>query len=138
MRKRTVLALPSALLFGGWLLSLGVSIVVAAPAAAQGPPPGFRLGGDPTEGGRVYKQYCKKCHGTKGDGQGLMAKDLNPKPRDFTDTARMEKRSDWQIFLGIKEGGPAVGLSEQMTGWKDTLSEQEMRDVAAFIRRFAR
>jgi mono/diheme cytochrome c family protein len=111
---------------------------VAAHGGAEEPPPGFELGGDPTAGRKIYKQYCKKCHGKKGNGTGLMAKDLNPKPADFTDKVRMEKRSDWQLFLGIKAGGPAVGLSEQMTGWKDTLTEQEMRDVAAYIRQFAK
>ncbi len=135
-KKRIVFGLPSGLLLGGSLL-LPLSLV-AAQGAAQPPPGGFELGGDPTAGGKVYKQYCKKCHGAKGNGEGLMAKDLNPKPRDFTDQARMGKRSDWQVFLGIKEGGPAVGLSEQMTGWKDTLNEQEMRDVAAYIRQFAK
>ena len=139
MRKktRTVLALPGGLLLGGWLLAWPGPGLVAAQGAAQEPPPGFELGGDPTAGSKTYKVYCKKCHGKRGNGKGLMAKDLNPKPRDFTDKTRMEKRSDWQIFLGIKEGGPAVGLSDQMTGWKDTLTEQEMRDVAAYIRQFA-
>ncbi len=137
MRKKPILfALPTALLLGGWILPLGGSGIAAARSAPQEPPPGFELGGDPTAGRKIYKMYCKKCHGKKGNGKGLMAKDLNPKPRDFTDKAQMEKRSDWQIFLGIKDGGPAVGLSEQMTAWKDALTEQEMRDVAVYIRRF--
>lgn len=112
--------------------------VVGGLAAAQEAPAGFELGGDARAGRVIFKQYCQKCHGKQGNGQGLMAKDLDPKPRDFTDGERMAKRTDWQIFLGIKEGGPAVGLSEQMTGWKDTLNEQEIRDVAAYIRQFAK
>jgi len=135
---RIAFGLSIALLFGGWLLPLGGSGLVAAHGAAQEPPPGFDLGGDPTAGRKIYKMYCKKCHGKRGNGKGLMAKDLNPKPRDFTDKAQMEKRSDWQLFLGIKEGGPAVGLSEQMTAWKDSLTEQEMRDVAVYIRQFVK
>jgi len=139
MSKKPILfALPAALLLAGWLAPWGGPGLVAAHAAAQEPPPGFELGGDPTAGRKVYKMYCKKCHGKKGNGKGLMAKDLDPKPRDFTDKAHMAKRSDWQIFLGIKEGGAAVGLSEEMTAWKDSLTEQEMRDVASYIRQFSK
>ncbi len=136
--KRILFALPGALLLGGWLLPLGGPGLVAHAAAEEAPPAGFELGGDPAAGRRTYKTYCKKCHGKRGNGKGLMAKDLDPKPRDFTDKARMEKRSDWQIFQGIKEGGPAVGLSEEMTSWKDSLTEQEMRDVASYIRQFSK
>jgi hypothetical protein len=67
----------------------------------------------------------------------MMAKDLDPKPRDFTDTAVMHGRSDWELYLGIKEGGPPVGLSTEMTAWEDTLTEEEMVNVALFIRQFA-
>ncbi len=101
------------------------------------PPPGFKLEGDPRRGRIIYKQYCQKCHGKKGDGNGMMAKDLDPKPRNFTDKELMSKLTDWDIYIGIKEGGASVGLSEKMTPWEDTLLEQEMMDVALYIRQFA-
>jgi mono/diheme cytochrome c family protein len=34
-------------------------------------------------GEALYAQHCAACHGAKGDGQGLAAKFLFPKPRDF-------------------------------------------------------
>jgi mono/diheme cytochrome c family protein len=37
-----------------------------------------------TEGQRAYVQYCRACHGDKGDGKGPGAKGLRPPPRDFT------------------------------------------------------
>ena len=37
-----------------------------------------------TEGQRAYVQYCRACHGDKGDGKGPAAKGLRPPPRDFT------------------------------------------------------
>jgi mono/diheme cytochrome c family protein len=37
-----------------------------------------------TEGERAYVQYCRACHGDKGDGKGPAAKGLRPPPRDFT------------------------------------------------------
>jgi mono/diheme cytochrome c family protein len=127
-----------ALAAGAWLASTVGVRGLARPEVVQATPAGFELGGGVKAGAKIYKEYCQKCHGKKGNGQGLMAKDLDTKPRDFTDKNRMGQRTDYQIFLGIKEGGAAVELSEQMTGWKDTLNEQEMRDVAAYIRQFAK
>ena len=34
-------------------------------------------------GVKLYAQHCAACHGEKGDGQGLAARFLFPKPRDF-------------------------------------------------------
>lgn len=37
------------------------------------------------EAGRMaYMQYCRTCHGDKGDGKGPSAPGLHPPPRDFT------------------------------------------------------
>ncbi len=35
-------------------------------------------------GREVYKNRCMGCHGSRGDGQGIAAEFLDPKPRDFT------------------------------------------------------
>jgi mono/diheme cytochrome c family protein len=35
-------------------------------------------------GERAYVQYCRACHGDKGDGKGPAARTLRPPPRDFT------------------------------------------------------
>lgn len=119
------------------VLVLGFAALLTAQATSLPPEPaGFKLDGDLDNGKLIYKQYCQKCHGKRGDGSGLMAKDLTPKPANFTDPDRMSKVSDWEIFIGIKEGGKPVGLSDQMTAWKDTLDEQEMLDVGTFIRGF--
>jgi mono/diheme cytochrome c family protein len=37
-----------------------------------------------TAGERAYVQYCRACHGDKGDGKGPAARSLRPPPRDFT------------------------------------------------------
>ena len=129
----------------GLVTAVALCSVLVAMSAVQGTsergesrpaPDGWSLEGDPDNGELTYKQYCQKCHGKRGNGQGTMAADLAIKPRDFTDVDVMSKRSDWEIYLGIKEGGPPVGLSEQMTAWEDTFSEEEMMDVATFIRQF--
>ncbi len=35
-------------------------------------------------GKQVYQRRCQGCHGVKGDGNGISARFLDPKPRDFT------------------------------------------------------
>lgn len=37
----------------------------------------------PVTGPQLYNQHCAACHGEKGDGQGLAAPFLYPKPRNF-------------------------------------------------------
>ena len=137
--KGALVALAVLLLAG---ISIGqVSLSTAGEvsgATVRPAPEGFSLQGDAKLGRRIYKQYCQKCHGKKGDGNGLMARNLDPKPRDFTNKEDMAKRSDWEIYLGIKEGGSAVGLSDEMAPWGDTLTDDEIRAVAVYIRQFAK
>lgn len=55
-----------------------------------GTPASPKMAGDPNfdsrrlnRGAAVYAQRCVQCHGESGDGNGLAAKHLNPRPRDF-------------------------------------------------------
>lgn len=51
-----------------------------APAADSGPQDGED---SPKSGPELYAHYCSACHGDNGNGNGLAARDLFPKPRDF-------------------------------------------------------
>lgn len=51
------------------------------PDAAKMPPE--TAVGMPTTGADLYAQHCAACHGPKGDGKGLAAQFVFPKPRDF-------------------------------------------------------
>ncbi len=35
------------------------------------------------KGAEVYARYCRQCHGVSGDGAGLAASYMNPRPRDY-------------------------------------------------------
>ena len=57
-------------------------------AAAEKPdaakvPPEAAVGSKPATGADLYAQHCAACHGPKGDGKGLAAQYVFPKPRDF-------------------------------------------------------
>jgi len=137
MEERLSPSFVAVLVLCSLVVAAGASLGASERGTSRPAPDGWSLEGDADNGELTYKQYCQKCHGKRGNGQGTMAADLAIKPRDFTDVEVMSKRSDWEIYLGIKEGGPPVGLSDQMTAWEDTFSEEEMMDVAAFIRQFA-
>lgn len=108
----------------------------AAPAAPAAPAAGKSILGDATKGKVIFDQYCALCHGATGKGDGIGAAALNPKPRDFTDKTIMNTLTDEHVIKVITEGGPAVGKSPFMTAWKALLKEDQIKDVAAYVRTF--
>lgn len=120
-----------------YTFTLGAAVSLAAwsvPLAPQG----FQLNGDPARGKTVFAKSCELCHGAAGKGDGSMAASLEPRPQDLTDRAVMAKRSDWEIYLVIRDGGKALGLSPQMFAYKSLLKDQEIRDAAAYVRSLAK
>ncbi|MDB4900218.1 MAG: hypothetical protein JWN53_2026 [Gemmatimonadetes bacterium] len=88
----------------------------------------------------VYDKWCAGCHGEKGDGNGDGATAMLPRPRDFTrgvykirTTASGEIPTDDDLLRVIAEGMPGTA----MPAWKTKLSEQERRDVVAYIKSFS-
>jgi len=85
---------------------------------------------------QVFDFYCAQCHGTKGDGKGInVGKDFATDPRNFTNAADMEKRSDEDIRTVIKDGGPSISKSPLMPPWGAPLSAAEVNDLLAYIRK---
>ena len=78
-------------------------------------------------GGIVYKTYCVLCHGSRADGQAKAVKlydgmslAITPMPAKY-----------YAKIIG--DGGPAVGKSAYMPSWKDELSQEQIRDVVAYL-----
>lgn len=84
-------------------------------------------------GAKVYARNCALCHGPNGKGNGPGAVALNPKPRDHTDAAYMNSRTDEQLLDVIRNGKPGTG----MTAWKGVLSEAEIQAVLKHVRSLA-
>jgi mono/diheme cytochrome c family protein len=103
----------------------------AAPAASAG-------GGGDAAGAKLYATYCASCHGPRGDGDGPLAANLDPKPAKHSDPAYMSTLTDEDMFRVIKEGGAAAGLSPLMAPWGGTLTDAQIRDVVAFTRSLSR
>ena len=87
----------------------------------------------------VFDFYCAQCHGVKGDGKGInVGKDFATDPRNFTNAADMEKRSDADIRGVIKDGGPSISKSPLMPPWGATLSAAQVDDLLAYIRKMCK
>lgn len=88
-----------------------------------------------TESGKVlYEMYCTQCHGLSGHGDGVNAPQLSIQPRNHTDRAEMSARTDEELFKAIKEGGQAVNKSVLMPNWDGNMSDEQIRDVVAYLR----
>ena len=61
-----------------------------------------------------FQQTCSLCHGADGTGNGPMAAQLNPKPRNYTDPNWQASVTDDEIKAIIVGGGAAVGKSNSM------------------------
>jgi len=94
----------------------------------------FELKGDAAKGAEVFKTFCASCHGDKGAGDGVAGQALNPKPQNFADPKRAAEIDDEYVYKVVGEGGQAVGKSPLMVAWKGSLTDQQVRDVAAHVR----
>lgn len=77
------------------------------------------------KGKTVFVKHCAGCHGAEGKGDGY--KLLGADPANLTSPAT-KKKSDALLLTTIHEG------KTSMPSWKVRLSEQDSRDVLAYIR----
>lgn len=91
-------------------------------------------------GQAVYERQCSGCHGLRGDGQGVFAPYLSPRPRDFTQ-ARFRYRStptgqlptDEDVYRSVAHGLAGSG----MPAFQSFLSPADIRAVVAYIKQFS-
>ena len=90
-------------------------------------------------GKTLYLKYCSQCHGEKGDGEGYATPHLSPRPRDFTKgkfkvrtTPNGALPTHQDLVNIIRRGMPYTS----MPAWP-TLSDQEVSDLAYFIKTFS-
>jgi mono/diheme cytochrome c family protein len=96
------------------------------------------LRGDDALGRETYEKYCAQCHGVNGDGQGVAAPHLLPKPRDFT-TGKFKIRTtpsgqlptDADLERVIRRGMPYTS----MPPWP-SLSDEEVKGLVQYIKAF--
>lgn len=84
---------------------------------------------DQENGQVLYNQNCFQCHGPKGDGNGPVAKGLNPAPTNFLDDTLMVASSPLGAYNTIKLGvdGTAMRAFPELT-------DKEAWDLAFYIK----
>jgi len=102
------------------LLSVATAVLVAQ-----------AFGADLAIGKSIYGDKCLKCHGEKGRGDGRKAADLEKKPADYTDRAKMAKFTDDDLKKAVKEG------KKPMPAFGKKLTDEQIDNVIAYIRTFA-
>lgn len=79
------------------------------------------------EGLLIYRKHCRRCHGRKGDGDGVEAADLSTVTTDFTIPSFIEQ-TDGSMFWKISEG------RYDMESFNKKLDEEEIWLVVLYIK----
>jgi mono/diheme cytochrome c family protein len=141
-------------------VGLAVSLVLlsacagsAYPPASQCPQPRFTgkapeaiyklsnpLAGNADEiasGRRFYekdaKPACQVCHGIKGDGQGPLAAQFDPPPRNFACAQTVNGIPDGQLFWIIRNGSPGTSMPSF-----HALRDEQVWQLVSYLRALAR
>ena len=79
------------------------------------------------------KGTCFNCHGKDGGGNGPVAAQLDPSPRNFQHPGFWRHRKEGEIFWVIKHGSPGTS----MLGFVGQLTDQELWSIIQYERSFA-
>ena len=112
------------------LLYLFVAILLLSPAAVVWSQP------DTAAGKAIYERLCVSCHGADGRG-GRLAGMLPVPPRNLADPAYMQGRTTEHLFVVVKDGSAAAGLSNAMPGFGSQLDDPDIRSTVAYVQTLA-
>ncbi|MFT4578944.1 MAG: mono/diheme cytochrome c family protein [Nitrospinales bacterium] len=139
-----------AVLLGSCFFLLGVTTLVSAEDCVQkrttllAPENIYKLGNplgstpdNVSAGEKLYHKEakplaCVQCHGPKGKADGVMAKGMTPKPRDFSCSAMMKDIPDGQLFWVIKNGSKGTGMMSF-----NALNDTQIWQVVSYIRKLS-
>jgi mono/diheme cytochrome c family protein len=82
-------------------------------------------------GKMVYEKNCLACHGPNGKGDGYTK--FNPPVADLS-SAKIQTMRNAEVFKTIHDGR----VNTAMGSWKFELTDEEIRDVIAYIKSFKR
>src|SRR5262245_51864272 len=104
------------------ILILGLAMVGMAALSASG-----------ADVKAIFEKDCAKCHGPDGKGDTKMGKKAGAK--DYTDAKVQAEMKDDQMAKAIKEG-VKDGDTVKMKGFSDSLSDEEIKALVAYVRAF--
>ena len=134
LMKQTALLL-GCLILSGLLMAAGVESE-SAEATNNCGPVGDNLRGDPERGKAMHLEHCVACHGLSGKAD-VVVMHMDETPRDQSDAELMKTLPDAYLYIAICRGGEGVGRSYVMSPWGDYFTDQEIKDLIAWIRTFS-
>lgn len=121
------------LLIVAGLVFLTIQAVVTTPPQAEAANVGGDVAARIEAGGKLYQDYCSKCHGEDGEGaeiEGQPGEFTNPlNDQDFLTTHTSEV-----IFNVIDYGWESAGMSPFGLKYGGALTDPDIRAIAEFIR----
>jgi cytochrome c5 len=90
-----------------------------------------------TQGKRIFYDKCVWCHADSTPAGPSNRMNLNPMPPLVNDGAVFNSLSDEYLENVITLGGAAMGKSAIMPPWGRTLTQNQIREVIAYIRAVA-
>ncbi len=81
-----------------------------------------------------WENSCASCHGADGKAQTKQGRKL--KVRDYTAAAVQAELKDDEMLKAILGGVKGDNGKDRMKGYSDELSEQDAKDLVAYIRKF--
>lgn len=108
-----------------WVSLIFLVVCVIGKPIASGQPGAVLSEAQIDQGKKIFVKYCMACHGVEGKGDGYTL--LGADPANLTSPAT-KKKSDTALLKLIHEG------KSSMPSWNVRLSEQDSRNVLAYIR----
>ena len=104
-----------------------ISTLADSSPSPSGSPSGAPLPGDPANGQSVYQANCTTCHGTSLEGSVGPA--LNP----IAKLPGVSNPLDPTYLIDTISNGRTPSSGPAMPAWKGKISDQDIKDAAAFI-----
>lgn len=90
------------------------------------------------QGEALFGHYCAHCHGLQGEGDGYNADTLDKEPAELSSYKLISKKTNKQLYRVIDKGGQGVKKSHLMPNFGQTLSEEEIWALVAYVRYLAK
>ena len=99
--------------------------------------PAGELRGDAENGKQMHLEHCVACHGLSGAAD-VVVMHMDETPQDQSDPEYIQTHTDGYLYIAICRGGEGVGKSYLMSPWGDYFTDQEIKDLIAWIRTFSK